>query len=77
MRVAENDWFEARFRPRAVLRRLLGEDDYEQRAVALIDRLDETALKRMRRHPVVREIEEFLPEVQKPSAWGVCVRRAG
>lgn len=76
-KIADEDWFEARFRPRAVLRRLLGDDDYAQRAVAVIDRLDEAALRRMRRHPVVREIVEFLPEVQKPSAWGVDVRRAG
>jgi hypothetical protein len=76
-KVTEQDWFEARFRPRAVFRRLLGEGDYAQSAMAVIDRLDESALRRMRRHPVVREIAEFIPQVQKPGAWGVCVRRAG
>lgn len=75
-KVAELDWFEARFRPRAVFRRLLGEGDFEKKALAVIDALDEAALRRMSRHPIIREIREFMAEVQ-PAAKRTRVRRAG
>ncbi|HEV7589802.1 MAG TPA: hypothetical protein VGO40_16935 [Longimicrobium sp.] len=75
--VADLDWFEARFRPRAVFRRLLGEGDFEEKALTVIDALDDVALRRMARHPVVREIRSFMTEVQEPAAKRARVRRAG
>jgi hypothetical protein len=69
--VVDLDWFEARFRPRTVLRRLL-EGDFNEAAVALIDRLDAAALRRMGCHPVVREIRGFMTEVRRAR-----IRRTG
>ena len=75
-KVADLDWFEARFRPRAVFRRLLGDpEDFEDRALAVINALDDAALRRMARHPIVREIRGFMAEVQEPKR--ARVRRAG
>lgn len=76
-KVADLDWFEARFRPRAVFRRLLGDREFEEGALAVIDALDEPALRRMARHPIVREIRSFMAEVQAPAAKRARVRRAG
>ena len=76
-KVAEEDWFEARFRPRAVLRRLLDGSDYEQAVRSLVDALDDAALRRMARHPIIREIREFIAEVQEPASKRARVRRAG
>ena len=73
-KVADLDWFEARFRPRAVFRRLLGEGDFEEKALAVINALDEAALRRMARHPIIREIRDFMAEVQPKRAR---VRRVG
>jgi hypothetical protein len=75
-KVADLDWFEARFRPRAVFRRLLGDREFEEGALAVIDALDEPALRRMARHSIVREIRSFMAEVQAP-AKRARVRRAG
>jgi len=73
-KVADLDWFEARFRPRAVFRRLLGEGDFEEKALAVINALDDAALRRMARHPIIQEIRGFMAEVQLKRAR---VRRAG
>jgi hypothetical protein len=75
-KVIERDWFEARFRPRAVLRRLLGDADFEEKALAFIDALDDAALERMAQHEVVREIREFIEEVHQPKSRRTRVRRA-
>jgi hypothetical protein len=76
--VADLDWFEARFRPRAVFRRLLGDPEhFETGALAVINALDDAALRRMARHPVIREIRGFMAEVQEPAAKRARVRRAG
>jgi len=75
-KVADLDWFEARFRPRAVLSRLLGDGDYDEKALAFIDALDEAALRRMAQHEIVQEIREFIEEVQ-PKSRRSRVRRAG
>jgi hypothetical protein len=61
-RIADEDFFEARFRPKAVFYRLLG-GGAEACALRVIDRLDESALKRMASHPAIREIQEFVSEV--------------
>ncbi|HKP76497.1 MAG TPA: hypothetical protein VJT67_13295 [Longimicrobiaceae bacterium] len=76
-KVADLEWFEARFRPRAVLRRLLGGDDYDEKALALIDTLDDAALERMAQHEVMREIREFIAEVPEPKSRRTRIRRAG
>jgi len=77
-KVADLDWFEARFRPRAVFRRLLGDpEDFETEALAVINALDDAALRRMARHPIVREIRSFMAEVQEPAAKRARIRRAG
>lgn len=73
-KVADMDWFEARFRPRAVFRRLLGEGDFEAKALAVINALDDAALRQMARHPIIQEIRGFMAEVQPKRAR---VRRAG
>ena len=76
-KVADLDWFEARFRPRAVFRRLLGDpEDFEDRALAVINALDDAALQRMGRHSIIQEIRSFMAEVQEPSKHA-RVRRAG
>ncbi|HEU4556922.1 MAG TPA: hypothetical protein VFS20_03695 [Longimicrobium sp.] len=68
---------EARFRPKAVFYRLLGGGkDAQQRALAVIDAIDETSLRRMAAHPVIREIQEFVEEVQSGRAKPAKVRRA-
>ncbi|MFL5383721.1 MAG: hypothetical protein ACJ8GN_14470 [Longimicrobiaceae bacterium] len=73
-KVADLDWFEARFRPRAVFRRLLGDREFEKGALEVINALDEATLRRMARHPIIREIRGFMAEVQPKRAR---VRRAG
>ncbi|HYH81024.1 MAG TPA: hypothetical protein VEX86_14580 [Longimicrobium sp.] len=62
-RIGDEDFFEARFRPKAVLYRLLDGEDAEGRALRLIEALDASALKRMASHPAIREIQEFVSEV--------------
>jgi hypothetical protein len=76
-KVADLDWFEARFRPRGVLRRLLGNRDYNGAALEVIDALDDAALRRMARHPIIQEILGFMAEVQEPASKRGRVRRAG
>ena len=77
-KVADLDWFEARFRPRAVLRRLLGDDGrFEEKALAFIETLDDAAVRRMAQHEIVQEIREFVDEVQEPKSRRSRVRRAG
>jgi len=76
-KIADPDWFEARFRPRAVLRRLLGDRDYKEAALEVIDALDDAALLRMARHSIVQEILGFIAEVQEPASKRARVRRAG
>jgi hypothetical protein len=77
-KIADLDWFEARFRPRAVFRRLLGEpEDFETEALGVINALDDAALRRMARHPIIQEIRGFMAEVQEPAAKRARVRRAG
>ena len=76
-KVGDEDWFEARFRPRAVLQRLLAGSDYEEALRNLGRALDEAAVRRMGRHPIVREIRDFMAEVQEPAARRTRVRRAG
>ncbi|MFL5540071.1 MAG: hypothetical protein ACJ8J0_13860 [Longimicrobiaceae bacterium] len=73
-KMSDLELFEARFRPRAVFRRLLGEGDFEEKALAVINALDDAALRRMARHPIIREIRDFMAEVQPKRAR---VRRAG
>jgi len=76
-KIAELDWFEARFRPRAVFRRLLGDRDYTQAALEMIDALDDAALRRMARHSIVQEIRGFIAEVREPASKRARIRRAG
>ena len=76
-KVADEDWFEGRFRPRAVFRRLLGDEDFEERTRIFVNALDEQALQRMAQHPVVQEIRSFVAEVREPAARRARVRRAG
>jgi hypothetical protein len=76
-KVADEEWFEARFRPRAVLRRLLAGGDYEQAVRTLVDALDDAALRRMARHSIVQEIRGFIAEVREPASKRARVRRAG
>jgi len=54
-------------------------DDFEERALAVIDALDEAALARMGTHPIIREIAEFVAEVEARGGYEepVAVRRAG
>jgi hypothetical protein len=74
-KIADDDFFEARFRPKAVFYRLLGGGKKPQeRALAVIDAIDETSLRRMAAHPVIREIQDFVEEVQRPRT--AKVRRA-
>jgi len=70
-RIDDEDAFEARFRPKAVFYRLLGGDDVEACALGVVERLDESALKRMATHPAIREIQEFVSDI------GVRFRRVG
>jgi hypothetical protein len=78
-KVADGDWFEARFRPRAVFQRLLGGAEMEERALEVIDRLDDAALTRMAKHPIIREIADFAAEVgaRGEPVHAEPVRRAG
>lgn len=77
--IADDDFFEARFRPKAVFKRLVGEDDGEERARAVIDRLDHAALVRMAQHPLIQEIAAFVEEVASHGEREepLPVRRAG
>jgi hypothetical protein len=78
-KIADDDAFEARFRPKAVFRRLLGDGPTEERALEVIDRLDDAALSRMAKHPVIREIADFAAKVrghQEP-VHAEPVRRSG
>jgi hypothetical protein len=76
-KVGDEDWFEARFRPRAVLKRLLAGSDYEDAVRKLGETLDAAALRRMARHPIIQEIRSFMAEVQEPASKRARVRRAG
>jgi hypothetical protein len=76
-KVADLDWFEARFRPRAVFRRLLGDREFAEGALEVINALDDAALQRMARHPIIQEIRGFIAEVQEPASKRARVRRAG
>jgi hypothetical protein len=76
-KVGDEDWFEARFRPRAVLKRLLAGSDYEDALRKLGKALDDAAVQRMARHPIIQEIRDFMAEVQEPAAKRARVRRAG
>jgi hypothetical protein len=76
-KVGDEDWFEARFRPRAVLKRLLAGSDYEQAVRTLTDALDDAALRRMARHPIIQEILGFIAEVREPASKRARVRRVG
>jgi hypothetical protein len=78
-KIADDDFFEARFRPKTVFERVVGNDDTEAKALAVIDALDEAALARMARHPIIREIVEFAEEVRRTDEETVAVpvRRAG
>ena len=64
-RLSYDEAFEARFRPRAVFERLVGEEDTEAKALAVIDRLDDAALRCMATHPLIREIREFVDEMAR------------
>lgn len=77
--IPDEVYFEARFRPRAVMHRLLGEQDVEEREIALVDALDEAALQRMADDPAIAQIERFLDSVQQRTARSrkERVRRAG
>lgn len=75
--IADDDFFEARFRPKAVFRRLLGPDDCEEHALVVIDRLDAAALTRMAQHPVIQEIAAFIEEVAARGEYQEPFRRAG
>jgi len=76
-KVADLDWFEARFRPRAVLKRLLAASDYEDALRNLGKALDDAAVRRMSRHPIIQEIRGFMAEVQELASKRGRVRRAG
>ena len=78
-KIADDDAFEARFRPRAVFQRLLGDGETEERALEVIDRLDDAALSRMAKHPIIREIVDFAAEVRahEEPVHAEPVRRAG
>jgi hypothetical protein len=54
-------------------------DEIEERALAVIDRLDEAALARMAKHPIIREIVDFADEVRARDepVHAEPVRRAG
>lgn len=76
-KIGDDDFFEARFRPKAVFQRLLGKKDPQERALAVIDRIDETSLRRMAAHPVIQEIREFVDGVARGKATRATkVRRA-
>ena len=56
---------EARFRPKAVFYRLLGKPkDAEKCAITIINRLGDDSLRRMAEHPMMREIREYVEQVQ-------------
>jgi hypothetical protein len=77
-RMTDEEAFEARFRPRAVFERLLGGGDVEAKAEAVIAALDAAALRKMRRHPVIQEIEAFAREVRRGETPARArMRRAG
>ncbi len=63
--IPDETCFEARFRPRAVIHRLLGDKTVEEREVALIDALDEPALLRMAVDPAIIRIERFIDSAQQ------------
>jgi len=77
--IADDVFFEARFRPRAVIHRLLGEKDVQERETALIDALDEAALLRMADDPSIAQVERFLDAVQQRASGSrrEPIRRAG
>lgn len=78
-KIADEDFFEARFRPMAVFRRLVGEANGEERAGQVIDGLDDAALSRMAKHPIIQEITSFVEELRAREEYSepVTVRRAG
>lgn len=76
-KIEDDDFFEARFRPKAVFQRLLGKKNAEERALAVIDGIDETSLRRMAAHPVIQEIREFVDDVERGKTGRAAkVRRA-
>lgn len=76
-KIKDDDFFEARFRPKAVFQRLLGKKNPQERALAVIDRIDETSLRRMAAHPVIREIREFIDNLERGKTGRAAkVRRA-
>ncbi|HET7463477.1 MAG TPA: hypothetical protein VFJ82_19650 [Longimicrobium sp.] len=76
-KIEDDDFFEARFRPKAVFQRLLGKKNPRERALAVIDRIDETSLRRMAAHPVIREIRDFIDAVERgKQTRSAKVRRA-
>jgi cell fate (sporulation/competence/biofilm development) regulator YmcA (YheA/YmcA/DUF963 family) len=72
-KITDEQAFEARFRPKAVFYRLLGKQNATERAIAVIDRLSDEALRRMAEHPV---IQEFIDEVRHDSGEPERIRRA-
>jgi len=76
-KIKDDDFFEARFRPKAVFYRLLGKKNPQERALAVIDRIDETSLRRMAAHPVIRDIRQFIDDVERGKTGRTAkVRRA-
>lgn len=70
------DFFEARFRPRAVLERLLGDLDGAE-GVAAVDALPDSSLRRIARHDAMQEIVAFLDRISSRPVASDCRRRAG
>jgi hypothetical protein len=75
-KITDEEAFEARFRPKAVFYRLLGKQNATERAIAVIDRLSDDALRRMAEHPVIQEIRQFIDEVRHDSDGPARIRRA-
>jgi len=75
--LSEDEAFEARFRPRAVFHRILGDQsDVQERAVEVIGRIDDVSLRRMAAHAVIREIQGFVEDARSGRAKATRVRRA-
>ena len=78
LEMTEEDRIEARFIPRKVLARLIQRSGRFADEAALIDALDDWAVRRIAEHPLIRELEALIADVRaNPVPEELLLRRTG